>query len=215
MSLHLYYHPLSSFCHKVLIALYEYGVPFTPHIVDYASETSAGALKALWPIGKIPVLHDEGRNRVIPETSIIIEYLEMHCESRTRLLPANGDTRLEARKWDRLFDLYLDTPIGKIVTDRLRPEESHDPHGVGEARSLLGTALAIVNATMADRTWAIGHEFSLADCAAAPALFYANFLQPFGDTCPNAAAYLERLRHRPSYAQVLREAEPYMALIPK
>src|SRR5882757_9939361 len=120
MSLTLYYHPLSSFCWKTLIALYENDTPFTPHLVDLMDPAANAAFKAIWPIGKFPVLRDDARDRTIPETSVIIEYLQQHYPGRTRLIPADPDLALQTRARDRLFDLYMNTPIGKIVTDRFR-----------------------------------------------------------------------------------------------
>ena len=213
MSLKLYFHPLSSFCHKVLIALYESGVPFEPRTVDLFNEI--GDYKKIWPIGKIPVLRDEAKDRTIPETSIIIEYLAQHYPGKTQLFPADRDRCREMRLRDRFYDLYVNVPMQKIVTDRLRPAGKNDPFGVEEARALLKTSLGMIDQDMASNRWAMGDDFTMADCAAAPALFYADMVAPFRDTHRNAAAYLDRLKERPSYARVLKEAEPYLALVPK
>jgi glutathione S-transferase len=215
MSLTLYFHPLSSFCQKVLIALYENGTPFEPRIVDLADETSRAAFLKVWPIGKFPVLRDEAKDRTIPESSIIIEYLAQHYPGRTDLVPADAELAREGRMRDRFYDLYVNVPMQKIVTDRLRPAGRNDPHGVENAKRLLSTALGMVDQEMATKTWAMGDAFSMADCAAAPALFYANLVMPFGDTHKNAAAYLRRLMERPSFARAVKEAEPYRALFPK
>jgi glutathione S-transferase len=215
MSLTLYFHPLSSFCHKVLIALYENDTRFDPHIVDLMDEASRAAFLEIWPIGKFPVLRDEAKDLTIPETSIIIEHLDQHYPGRTRFVPADAELAREARLRDRLYDWYVNVPMQKIVTDRLRPAGRHDPHGVEDARKLLKTALDLIDGEMAARTWAAGEVFSIADCAAAPALFYANQVMPFGDTHRNAAAYFERLTKRPSFARVLAEAEPYFKLFPQ
>jgi glutathione S-transferase len=215
MSLTLYFHPLSSFCQKVLIALYENDTPFAPHIVDLGDEAAAAAFKTIWPIGKFPVLRDDARQRTVPESSIIIEYLAQHYPGRTRLVPEDAELALRTRERDRFYDLHVDVPMGKIVTDRLRPAGKNDSLGVEQAKTQLETACAIIDAEMADRTWAIGDAFSMADCAAAPALFYANLVIPFGDAYKNAAAYLGRLRERPSFARAIAEAQPYFALIPK
>ena len=213
MSLKLYFHPLSSFCHKVLIALYETGTPFEPSIVDLMGD--AEALKTIWPIGKIPVLRDEARDRTIPETSIIIEYLAQHHPGQTQLFPADRDLCRQMRLRDRFYDLYVQAPMQKIVVDRLRPEGKSDPYGVEEARTLLKTSLGMIEADMAGNRWAMGDAFTMADCAAAPALFYADMVAPFRDTHRKTAAYLDRLMERPSYARVLREAQPYFAMIPQ
>jgi glutathione S-transferase len=179
MSLELYFHPLSSFCHKALIALYENDTPFEPHVVDLADETSRAAFRKIWPIGKFPVLRDEAKDRTIPESSMIIEYLAQHYPGRTRLVPTDADAALQTRMRDRFYDLYVNVPMQKIVTDRLRPAGRNDPHGVEEAKALLQTACGLLEEEMATRTWATGEAFSMADCAAAPALFYANTLSPF------------------------------------
>jgi glutathione S-transferase len=214
MSLELYFHPLSSFCHKALIALYENDTPFEPHVVDLADETSRAAFRKIWPIGKFPVLRDEAKDRTIPESSMIIEYLAQHYPGRTRLVPTDADAALQTRMRDRFYDLYVNVPMQKIVTDRLRPAGRNDPHGVEEAKALLQTACGLLEEEMATRTWATGEAFSMADCAAAPALFYANTLSPFTGTYNNLSSYLGRLIARPSFARVLEEAQPYFALFP-
>jgi glutathione S-transferase len=214
MSLKLYFHPLASFCQKVLIALYENDTPFEPHLVDLGDATSNAAFKQLWPIGKMPVLRDDARDRTIPESSIIIEYLAQHYPGRTRLVPADPDLALRTRLRDRFYDLYVQEPMQKVVTDRLRPAGAHDLHGVAQAKALLQTAYGLIERDMAANPWAMGDEFGMADCAAAPALFYANLVVPFGDTHPNAARYLGRLMERPSFARTVEEARPYFALFP-
>ena len=213
MSLKLYFHPLSSFCHKVLIALYETGTPFEPRTVDLLGE--AAEYRKIWPIGKIPVLRDEATDRTIPETSIIIEYLAQHYPGKTQLFPADRDLCRQMRLCDRFYDLYVHMPMQKIVADRLRPDGKKDPYGVAEARELLKTSLGMIDQDMAGNRWAMGNDFTMADCAAAPALFYADWVAPFRDAHKNAAAYLDRLKERPSYARVLKEAEPYFGMVPK
>src|SRR5262245_14772517 len=173
MSLKLYFHPLASFCWKVLIPLYENDTAFEPHIVDLMDQASAAAFKKIWPIGKFPVLRDDARDRTIPESSTIVEYLAQHYPGRTQLVPADADLAREVRLHDRIYDHYVHQPMQKIVTDKLRPAGRNDPHGVEEARSLLATCLGMIDKEMAARTWAAGETFTMADCAAAPALFYA------------------------------------------
>ncbi|MBA3564348.1 MAG: glutathione S-transferase family protein [Gammaproteobacteria bacterium] len=214
MSLTLYFHPLASFCWKVLIASYENDTPFEPHIVDLGDDTSRAAFEKIWPIGKFPVLRDEARDQTIPESSIIIEYLAQHYPGKTQLVPADADLARESRLRDRFYDLYVDVPMQKIVTDKLRPAGKNDPHGVEQAKSLLQTAVGMIDQDMETNAWAMGDAFSMADCAAAPALFYANLVMPFGDTHKHAAAYLGRLKERPSFARVVKEAQPYFALFP-
>jgi glutathione S-transferase len=214
MSLKLYFHPLSSFCQKVLIALYENDTRLEPHIVDLADENSRTEFKRIWPIGKFPVLRDDAKNRTIPESSMIIEYLAQHYPGRTRLVPSDPELALQTRMRDRFYDLYVNVPMQKVVTDRLRPPGRNDPHGVEEARLLLQTACRLADEEMATRTWAIGDAFSMADCAAAPALFYADTLTPFAGTYDNLSSYLGRLTARPAFARALEEAQPYFALFP-
>jgi len=214
MSLVLHYHPLASFCHKALIALYENEVPFTPKLVDLGDPTQRAEFQALWPIGKFPVLQDVARGRTIPESTIIIEYIEQHHPGKGNLIPQGCDEARETRLRDRFFDLYVHEPMQKIVGDRLRPEGAKDPHGVDHARNTMRTALGMLEKDMSSRTWATGDAFTLADCAAAPALFYADKVMPIAGDYPNAATYLARLMERPSYARVLREAQPYFAMFP-
>lgn len=214
MALKLYLHPLASYCHKVLIALYESATPFEPLIVDLGDAAERAALVALWPFGKFPLLSDERRGCTVPESSIIIEYLDRHYPGAARLIPDEPAAALETRLQDRFYDLYVHAPMQKIVLDRLRPAGEGDATGVAEARQTLTTAYALADAQMATRRWAAGADFSMADCAAAPALFYADKLQPFRGTHPHLAAYFERLLQRPSYARVLHEAEPWMRQFP-
>jgi glutathione S-transferase len=214
MTLTLHYHPLSSFCQKVLLALYENGTPFDSVIVNFGDEKSRADLLALWPIGKIPVLRDEQRGRTFPETSIIVEYLEQHYPGTPALLPHDETLRLETRLWDRIFDLYVQVPMQKIVGDRMRPEGEKDPRGVGEAHAMLRTAYAMLDRRVSDKSWVIGDAFSMADCAAAPALFYAGIVSPFSADHPNVVAYFDRLAARPSFARMLGEARPYFRFFP-
>jgi glutathione S-transferase len=218
MSLTLYFHPLSSFCQKALVALYENDTPFTPRIVDLGEAASSAEMKTLWPIGKFPVLRDDALARTVPEASIIIEHLAQHYPGKTRLVPADPDLAIATRLRDRFYDLYLNTPIGKIVTDRLRPAGKNDPHGVEEAWKQLRTACDMIErdvAGMGPKSWAMGDVFTMADCAAAPALFYANILMPLRHSHKSVAAYLGRLMGRPSFGRAVKEAQPYLALMPK
>jgi glutathione S-transferase len=172
MSLTLHFHPLSSFCQKVLIALYENDTKFKPHLVDFFDEKANAAHKKLWPIGKIPVLRDEARDRTVPETSIIIEYLAQHYPGRTSLVPADPDLARQTRLRDRFFDLYVNLPMQKVVTDRLRPAGKNDAYGVEEAKTLLQTSVGMIDQDIKGKTWIMGDSFTMADCATAPALFY-------------------------------------------
>jgi glutathione S-transferase len=214
MSLTLHYHPLSSFCQKVLIGLYELELAFDKHLVNLGDPASRAAFLTLWPLGKFPVIRDEARNRTIGESTIILEYLDRHCAAAPRLIPAGAEQALECRLWDRFYDSYVQVPMQKIVGDRLRPEGKHDPLGVEQARAQLATAYTVADAALAGRAWAAGDAFSMADCAAAPGLFYANKVAPFGDDHRHLASYFARLTARPSYARVLEEARPYLAMFP-
>jgi glutathione S-transferase len=214
MSLKLYCHPLASFCHKVLIAFYENDIPFEPVIVDPSDETSSAAFRAVWPMAKMPVLRDDARGHTVAESTIIIEYLELHCPGTTRLLPADPDGAWQTRMWDRFYDHYVQEPMQKIVTDRLRPAGRNDVYGVEQAKASLDQAYEVIEQQMAAKTWMMGESFTLADCAAAPALFYANTVVPFGESQEKLTAYLGRLMARPSFARVLDEAQPYFALFP-
>ena len=214
MSLQLYFHPLSSFCQKVLVAFYENDTPFEPRLVDLGNEASRTDFKKIWPIGKFPVLRDDAKDRTVPESSIIIEYLSQHYPGRTRFVPADADLARQTRMRDRFYDLYVQVPMQKVVGDRLRPAEAKDPYGVEQARTLLQTAYGMIEQDMETKTWAMGDVFTMADCAAAPALFYANLVMPFGGTHKSVARYFDRLMERPSFARAVDEAQPYRHLFP-
>lgn len=214
MALTLHMHPLASYCHKVLIALYENATPFTPRIVDLGDPKARAEFVALWPTGKIPLLQDTTRACIVPETSIIIEYLDRHYPGPQPLLPSDPDARLEARLWDRLFDAYVMTPVQDIVADRLRPESQRDPQTVSAATTTLHMAYDMIERHLESRQWLAGNAFSIADCAAAPALFYAGIFVPFAPAHPNLSAYFERLLERPSVARTIDEARPYFHYFP-
>lgn len=211
MALTLHFHPLSSYCQKVLIALYERGLPFETQLVNLGDAAARAAFLDLWPTGKMPLLVDDGR--AVPETSIIIEYLERH-RGGPSLLPGSVDGDLEARLWDRLFDCYVMTPMQAIVADRLRAAAERDPLAVPQAQATLAMAYSLIDRHMAGRPWAAGERFSLADCAAAPALFYASTVVPFAPQHHNLATYFERLVERPSVARTLAEARPFFKYYP-
>ena len=206
----LYAHPFSSYCQKVLIALYENQTPF-----EYRMLEDPGAMEeltALWPMKRFPVLVDAGRT--VFEATSIIEYLGVHRPGPVRLVPDDPDAALEVRMLDRFFDNYVSTPQQKVVADRLRPEAVRDAHGVGEARAMLRTAYAWLDQWMADREWAAGGSFSLADCAAAPFLFYADWTERIDDAFANVTAYRRRLLARPSFARAVEEARPFRSYFP-
>jgi len=214
MSLVLHFHPLASFCWKVLIALYENDTPFEPVIVDLGDEKSRSAFQKLWPQGKFPLLQDKARDRLVPESAIIIDYLDQHCPGPVTLIPGDRDFARKVRLADQFYDRYVHEPMQKIVGDRIRPEGSKDPYGVEQARETLRTSYPMVDADMRDKQWTAGDGFTLADCAAFPALYYADKVEPFAGKYEHAARYLQRLRARPSIARVVEEARPYMPMFP-
>lgn len=209
----LYYHPLSSFCWKALIGLYELGLPFEKRLVDLGNPEQRDAFARVWPIAKFPVLRDDGRGITVPESTILLEYAD-RLAAAPRLLPRHPERALECRLRDRLFDLYIHLPMQTIVGDRLRPADKRDPLGVERARAQIETAYGVADAALGQGPWALGGDFTLADCAAVPALFYADKVAPRGDRWPRLSAYFERLRQRPSVARVLEEAAPYMHHFP-
>lgn len=214
MSLMMHLHPLASFCWKPLIALYENGTPFAALIVDLGDEQSRAAFLRISPTGKMPALRDDARDRTVLESTIVIEYLAAHYPGPVDLVPADIDLALAVRQADRFYDFYVQAPMQKIVADRLRPQDKTDPFGVEEARAQLRNAYAIIEQEMQSRTWATGEAFTMADCAAAPALFYANKVEPLGDKYPAVRRYHDRLLQRPSVARVIEEAQPYFKLFP-
>lgn len=213
MSLTLHAHPLSSFCWKALIALYEKGAEFELRIVDFGDAANAAAFRALWPVAKMPVLEDGGA--VIVESSVVIEHLDLTHPGPPRLIPEDRAAALKVRMLDRIFDHYVMAPMQRIVLDRLRPAEARCPADVDSARAMLDTARCWLEGELAGRSWAAGEDFTLADCAAAPSLHYGDKVQPMAGRFPAVGAYLDRLRERPSFARVLREAEPYAHMFPQ
>lgn len=214
MPLKLYLHPLASFCWKALIAFYENWTPFEPVFVDPMDPDAAAAFRKISPMGKMPALVDEARGQAIWESTIVIEYLDAFYPGAHRLLPDDPDKVWQVRMWDRFFDHYVHEPMQKFVADWLRPEGRRDSFGIEQARAQLREAYAVLEREMAARTWAADETFSMADCAAAPALFYANVVEPVGEGDRNVLAYLDLLMARPSFARVLEEAQPYFRLYP-
>ena len=212
MALTLYFHPLSSFCWKTLIALYEAGVPFEPKVVNLGDPADRAAFQQVWPLGKFPVLRDDERNQTVPESTIIIDYLAQHYPTAAGLIPADPDLGRQVRLLDRLIDGYIHLPMQQVVAERMRPEDEHDPFGAEKARGAIRQGYDLV-APMIAGPWAMGAGFTLADCAALPALFYADYATPLADW-PALAAYLDRLKARPSVARVLEEAQPFFKYFP-
>jgi glutathione S-transferase len=208
----LYAHPFSSYCQKVLIALYENATPFDFRMVAPGDARTAAEHTALWPLRRIPVLVDDGRT--VLESSVIVEHLDLRHPGPVRMIPDDPQAALPVRAMDRVFDNYVMTPMQRIVFDSLRPAERRDPHSVAEARRTLDTAYAWLDAHLAGRPWAAGNHFSLADCAAAPALLYADWVHRIGEAFSNLHAYRRRLLARPSFARAVDEARPYRANFP-
>jgi glutathione S-transferase len=212
MPLALFAHPFSSYCQKVMIALYENETPFVLRLLDHNDPATLAEFAALWPVKRFPLLLDG--QRPIAEATIIVEHLSLHYPGPVKFLPDDPDTMLEVRFVDRFFDNYVQTPQGEIVRDGMRERRERDTKVVTHARAMLDTAYAWLEQRMAGREWAVADRFSLADCAAAPALFYADWTYPISDAFPNVRAYRGRLNARPSFARAIDEARPYRALFP-
>ncbi|WP_024870279.1 glutathione S-transferase family protein [Pseudoxanthomonas suwonensis] len=211
MALALYAHPFSSYCQKVLVALYENGTPFEFRNLEDGEH--GRQLEALWPMKRFPVLVDG--DRTVLEASTIIEYLQLRHPGPVALLPADPLRAVEVRMLDRFFDNYVSTPQQKVVFDALRGEGDHDAYGVAEARRMLETSYAWLERHLADgRSWAAGEDFSLADCGAAPFLFYADWTHPIPPEHERVHAYRARLLARPSFARAVEEARPFRRYFP-
>jgi len=211
MSLTLYAHPFASYCWKPLIALYENATPFTYRLVEDAAGWAE--LESLWPIKKFPLLLDGGAT--IVESSIIVEYLMRRYPGTTRMIPVSDDAALTVRFMDRFFDNYVMSPMQTLVSDRLRTETERDAKGVADARKMLDAAYGWLEEQLTPQAWASGSTFCLADCSAAPALFYADWVHPVGDRFPGVLAYRGRVLARPSVARVVDEARPFRKLFPQ
>ena len=209
----LYDHPLSSYCHKVLIAIDELGIEVERQLFNPGDADARAAHLARWPTGKIPLLLDG--DRPVPESSIMIEHLQRHHARPGRaLIPDDPDAALDVRLWDRLFDLYVMTPLQALTADLLRPQGERDPGGVAQARAGLASAYTFIDRQLDGRTWACGDTFSLADCAAAPSLFYALAYVPLRPQQVHLAAYFDRLMDRPSVARTVDQARPWFRFFP-
>lgn len=212
MTLQLFSHPFSSYCQKVLAAVYENGTAFEYRMLDPDHPGNFGELVGFWPVGRFPLLLDGGQ--AIFEATVIIEHLAQFHPGPVALLPDDPASAIEARLLDRVFDNYVMTPMQKIVGDSMRPADGKDALGVAEARKMLDTIYGWLDTHLAGRTWAAGKAFSLADCAAAPALFYADWAHPIGRERANLKSYRARLLTRPSVARAVDEARPYRHLFP-
>lgn len=206
----LYGHPISSFTWKVLTALYENDTKFDAITVD---QSTYADFIAKWPMGKFPILIDSDRHTMTTETSVIIEYLDAYYPGRTRFIPKDTDAALEARRWDRVFD-HLNVTMSKIVVDNIRPADQRDAYGVEEARRIIAGIYAVIETQLGDREFIVGDSFTLADCSAAPALWYAARNAPLDGAFPRIGAYLDRLKARPSFARAVKESEPLFHMYP-
>lgn len=212
-ALTLHYHPLSSYCHKVLIAVEVLGVEVDLQVVNLGDPAERAEHLARWPTGKIPLLMDAGRP--VPETSIMIEHLQRHHARPGRsLIPADADAALDVRLWDRIFDQYVMTPMQAFTADLLRPQADRDPVGVARAREQLLSAYDFIDRRLEGRTWVCGDAFSLADCAAAPALFYAMAYVPLPPQHARLQDYVERLMAHPAVARTIDQARPWFRFFP-
>ena len=212
MSLQVHGHPLSSYCQKVLIAFHENATPFEFSQIHWEDATSVADFERLWPLKRMPVLRDGPV--IVRESTIIIEYLALHHPGPVRFLPASPAEALEVRFMDRFFDNYVMAPMQRIVGNALRPAGQRNAQDVNEARAMLDTAYAWLDQALQGRTWAAGSSFTLADCAAAPSLFYADWTHPVPSAFSNVRNLRSRLLQRPSFARVVDEARPYRHLFP-
>jgi glutathione S-transferase len=208
----LYAHPFSSYCQKVLIPLYENATPFEMCLLAPDQPRVMAEHAAAWPLKKMPLVVDGARTVI--EASVIVEYLDLYHPGRVRFVPADARAALEVRTMDRFFDNYVMTPMQKIVLDTIRAADQRDPQGVADAQELLETSYRWLNNTMKGREWAASDAFSLADCAAAPSLFYADWVHPIDASLSDLRAYRRRLLARPSFARAVDEARPYRVNFP-
>jgi len=212
MTIKFYGHPFSSYCMKALIAFYENDIPLEWRMLSPEHPDNGAEMAALWPIGKFPTIVD-GDTQVMEATSII-EYLAIAHPGPVNLIPGDLRAAVKVRMMDRIFDNYVMTPQGKCVFDAIRPPENRDPHGVADAKKMLETIYAWLDKEMAGHEWAVGNEFTLADCAAAPSLFYADWTHPIPEKFTTLIAYRKRLLARPSFARTVDEARPYRPFFP-
>ncbi|MBN9079954.1 MAG: glutathione S-transferase [Rhizobiales bacterium 62-17] len=210
MSLTLYGHPFSSYCQKVFIALDLNETPFDLRILE--DKVALAEFSALWPLKRMPALVDG--DKTVVESTVIIEYLDVHHRGRVRLVPEDPAAALDVRMLDRFFDNYIMTPMQKIVLNQLRPVEVRDGYGVEEARGMLDTAYGWLEAHLKGRSWAAGGDFTLADCAAAPSLFYADWAHEIAPHFAQVRAYRARLLQHPAVKQAVDGGRPYRSYFP-
>ena len=212
MTIKFYGHPFSSYCMKALIAFYENGIPFEWRVLSAEHPDNGVEMARMWPIQRFPVIVD-GDTQVMEATSII-EYLASAHPGPAKLIPEDPKKALKVRMMDRIFDNYVMTPQGKCVFDFIRAQENRDPHGVAEAKKMLETVYAWLDNEMAGHEWAVGDDFTLADCAAGPSLFYADWTHAIPERFTTLIAYRTRLLARQSFARAVDEARPYRPFFP-
>ncbi|MEP9357190.1 glutathione S-transferase family protein [Sphingomonas sp. KR3-1] len=210
MTLQLFGHPFSSYTWKALIALYENGTDFAFRNLE--DPGASAELEARWPLKLFPVLV-EGERTVL-EATAIVEYLDVHHPGPVPMIPADPDLAVQARMLDRVFDNYVMGMMQRPVLNALLPEERRDPVGLEEAMAKLDKVYAWLDAYLAGRSWAVGDRFTLADCAAGPSLFYADWVRPIPEDLAHLRAYRARLLARPSIARCVEEARPYRGYFP-
>ncbi len=212
MSLALYGHPFSSYTQKVLIALYENGTSFEFRCIGPDTPEHVAEWLRRWPLRRFPLLLDGDRG--IVETSVIIEYLQHVHPGPVRLLPADPLAALDVRFLDRFFDLHVMNMMQYAVDGALTGDPVKRRDGMALAVEKLERAYAWIDGQLAGRTWATGVDFSLADCAAAPSLFYADWTHRISEAYPALRAYRARLLARPSFARAVEEARGFRSLFP-
>lgn len=208
----LYAHPFSSYCQKVLTALYENGTAFEYRLLDHNTPETLADFERRWPIKRFPILVDGDRQ--VMEATILIEYLDLHHPGPVKLIPADPDRAIEVRMLDRFFDNYISTPQQRIVFNAIRAEADRDPYGDKEARAMLERAYAWLDRHMEGRIWASGDTFTLADCGAGPFLFYADWTHAIDPAFTHVHAYRKRLLARPSFARAVDEGRPFRSYFP-
>jgi glutathione S-transferase len=212
MTIEFYGHPFSSYCMKALIAFYENGIPFEWRMVSPDHPENGAAWAGKWPIRKFPIIVDGDRQ--VMEATSIVEYLAVAHPGPVKLIPEDPKTAVKVRMMDRIFDNYVMTPQGKCVFDFIKPSENRDPTGVADAKTMLETIYAWLDTELTGHEWAVGDDFTLADCAAGPSLFYADWTHAIPEKFTTLIAYRKRLLARPSFARCVDEARPFRPFFP-
>ena len=205
-------HPFSSYTWKALIPLYEKQADFAFRVTGPDQPETMATLMAHWPPGRFPLLIDGGR--AFAESTIIIEYLDGALPQAQRLIPEDADAALDVRFMDRVFDNHVMTPVQAVVSEYLLDASTPDAARIGKAKAALDTIYDWLERRLGGQRWACGEIFTLADCAAAPSLFYADWVHEIGEGRPTLSAYRARLLARPSVARCVEEARPYRSYFP-